>query len=159
MLIVFLGINLYISAFQYIVGPNYRDALVIVPIVSMGYLFYGIYLNHSIWYKLNDLTRYAVYITVIGTIITILINILFIPAFGYMASAWAQVVSYGSMIVFSFLFAEKHYKVNYEMYKMAPYFIIAIAMTIFAYYFNYKNIIAEFVINTLLMLIFICYEQ
>jgi hypothetical protein len=68
-------------------------------------------------------------------------------------------VSYGAMIVCSFLFAEKHYKVNYEIYKMAPYFIIAITMTIFAYYFNYKNIIAEFVINTLLMLVFIGYAQ
>jgi O-antigen/teichoic acid export membrane protein len=137
------------------VGENYRDALVVVPIISMGYLLYGIYLNHSIWYKLNDLTRYAVYIIAIGTVITILINTLFIPAFGYMASAWAHVVSYASMIVCSFLFAEKHYKVNYEIYKMAPYFIIAIAITIFAYYFNYKNIVAEFVVNTLLMLIFI----
>jgi O-antigen/teichoic acid export membrane protein len=159
MLIVFLGINLYISVFQYIVGENYRDALVVVPIISMGYLLYGIYLNHSIWYKLNDLTRYAVYITLLGTVITVLINTLFIPAFGYMASAWAHVVSYGSMIMFSFMFAEKHYKVNYEMYKMAPYFIIAIAMTIFAYYFNYKNLISELVVNTLMMIIFIGFAQ
>jgi O-antigen/teichoic acid export membrane protein len=159
MLMVFLGINLYISGFQYIVGENYRDALIVVPIISMGYLLYGIYLNHSIWYKLNDLTRYAVYIIAIGTVITILINTLFIPSFGYMASAWAHVVSYGAMIVCSFLFAEKHYKVNYQMYKMASYFIIAIAITIFAYYFNYKNIIAEFVVNTLLMLVFIGYAQ
>ena len=159
MLMVYLGINLYISGIQYILGENYRDFLVVVPIVGMGYLLYGIYLNHSIWYKLNDLTRYAVYITVIGAVITILINILFIPSFGYMASAWAHVASYGSMIICSFMFAEKHYKVNYEMYKMVPYFIIAIAMTIFAYYFNYKNIIVELVVNTLLMLIFIGYAQ
>ena len=159
MLIVFLGINLYISGIQYIIGENYRDALIVVPIVSMGYLLYGIYLNHSIWYKLNNLTRYAIYITVIGTVITILINSLFIPKFGYMASAWAHVASYGSMILFSFMFAKNHYKVNYEIYKMAPYFIIAIVMTIFAYYFNYENLIIELVINTLLMLAFIGYAQ
>ena len=159
MLMVFLGINLYISGIQYILGENYRDALVVVPIISMGYLLYGIYLNHSIWYKLNDLTRYAIYITLIGTVITILINSLFIPVFGYMASAWAHVASYGSMIIFSFLFAEKHYKVNYEMYKMVPYFIIAIAMTIFAGYFKYKNLAFELVINTLLMLAFVGYAQ
>jgi O-antigen/teichoic acid export membrane protein len=159
MLMVFLGINLYISGIQYILGKNYRDAFAVVPIISMGYLLYGVYLNHSIWYKLNDLTRYAVYITIIGTVITILINVLFIPAFGYMASAWAHVASYGSMIIFSFLFAEKHYKVNYEMYKMAPYFIIAIAITIFAFYFKYANFIVELVVNTLLMLIFIGYAQ
>ena len=159
MLIVFLGINLYISGFQYIIGPNYRDALVIVPIISMGYLLYGIYLNHSIWYKLNDLTRYAIYITVIGTVITILINCLFIPSFGYMASAWAHVASYGAMIIFSFLFAEKHYKVNYSMHKMAPYFVIAIAMVIFACCFEYGSLALELVVNTLFIIIFIGYAQ
>jgi O-antigen/teichoic acid export membrane protein len=159
MLIVFLGINLYISGFQYIIGKNYRDALAVVPIVSMGYLLYGIYLNHSVWYKINDLTRYAVYITATGTAITVSINWLLIPAFGYMASAWAHVASYGSMIILSFLLAEKHYKVNYEISKMIPYFIIAIAMTIFACCFKYKNLALEFIVNTSLMLIFIGYAQ
>jgi len=106
MLIVFLGINLYISGLQYIVGKNYREALVVVPIISMAYLLYGVYINHSIWYKLNDLTRYAVYITLIGAVITILINLIFIPAYGYMASAWAHIASYSAMIVFSFIFAQ-----------------------------------------------------
>ena len=65
MLLVYLGINLYISGIQYIIGESFRDAIIIVPIVSMGYLLYGIYINHSIWYKLNDLTKYGIYITLL----------------------------------------------------------------------------------------------
>jgi O-antigen/teichoic acid export membrane protein len=159
MLIIYLGINLYISGIQYIVGRNYRDAMIVVPIISMGYLFYGIYINHSIWYKLNDLTRYAVYITLIGAVITILINIIFIPEFGYMASAWAHVASYGSMIIMSFVFAEKHYKVKYNFLKLVPYFILAIAMVIFGLTFNYPNLITELLINTVLILIFIAFTE
>ena len=159
MLIVFLGINLYISGFQYIIGKNYRDALVVVPIISMAYLLYGIYINHSIWYKLNDLTRYAVYITLIGAVITVLINLLFIPEFGYMASAWAHVASYGAMIIFSFIFAEKHYKIDYEMKKVFSYFILAIAMVLFGYFYDYKNIVMEISINTFLIMVFIGYAQ
>ena len=159
MLIVFLGINLYISGFQYIVGSNYRDAIVVVPIISMGYLLYGIYINHSIWYKLNDLTRYATYITLIGAIITILINVIFIPVFGYMASAWAHIASYGSMIIISFVFAEKHYKVNYDIKKLLPYFIMAIAMVLFGQYFKYPNLVAELLINTVFIILFIGYAQ
>ena len=159
MLIVFLGINLYITGLQYIVGRNYREALVVVPIISMGYLLYGIYINHSIWYKLNDLTKYAVYITLIGAIITILINVLFIPQYGYMASAWAHVASYGAMIIFSFIFAEKHYKVKYEMDKLLSYLILAVAMVIFGLYYNYKNILSELFINTLLIGVFIGYAE
>lgn len=159
MLIVFLGINLYMEALQYIVGRNYRDALIVVPIISMAYLLYGIYINHSIWYKLNDLTRYAVYITLIGAVITVLINVLLIPVYSYMASAWAHIASYGSMIIFSFIFAEKHYKIDYELKGLLSYFIIAIGMVLFSIFYKYGNIIMELTINTLFIIIFIAFAQ
>jgi len=107
MLIVFLFINLYISGFQYIIASAYREAIVVVPVISMGYLLYGIYGNHSIWYKLNDMTLYAVYITFAGALITVMINVLFIPAYGYMASAWAHIASYGGNDCFIGLFLRK----------------------------------------------------
>lgn len=159
MLVVFLLINLYISGFQYIIAFTYREAIVVVPIISMAYMLYGIYINHSIWYKLNDMTVYAVYITLTGAVITVLINVLFIPAYGYMASAWAHIASYGSMIILSFILAEKRYKVNYNMKQYIPYFFMAVAMVIFGKYFKYPGIVAELVINTVLILIFIGYAQ
>jgi len=159
MLILFLGINLYISGIQYIVGRNYREAIVVVPIISMAYLLYGIYINHSIWYKLNDLTHYAVYITLIGAIITVLINVIFIPVFGYMASAWAHIASYGSMIIMSFVFAEKHFKIQYDIIKILPYFVMAISIVIFGLYFNYTNLLTELLINTVFLIFFIGYAQ
>jgi len=159
MLLVFVGINLYISGFQYIIAKNYRDTIIVVPIISMGYLLYGIYINHSIWYKLNDMTRFGAYITLIGAIITVLINVLLIPVFGYMASAWAHVASYGTMIIVSFVFAEKHYKIRYNMFKLLPYFIMAIGMVFFSLFFNYPNFISELGINTAFVLLFIGYAQ
>jgi O-antigen/teichoic acid export membrane protein len=159
MLAMFLFINLYISGFKYIIAFTYREALVVVPIISMAYLLYGIYVNHSIWYKLNDMTIFAVYITFAGTLITVLINVLLIPFYGYMASAWAHIASYGSMIILSFIFAGKRYKVDYNMKQFIPYFLMAVAMVLFGKYFKYPGIIAELIINTVLMLIFICYAQ
>jgi O-antigen/teichoic acid export membrane protein len=159
MLLVFLGINLYIKGFKFIIGPNFRESLIVVPIVSMGYLLYGIYLNHSIWYKLNDLTRFGIYITLIGALITILINIFLIPVYGYMASAWAHVASYGAMIIMSFIFASKHYKIQYRMEELIPYFLIAIAMVIFSRLYNYNSTIIEIFINTFLIVIFVIYAQ
>ncbi|NLD45742.1 MAG: oligosaccharide flippase family protein [Clostridiaceae bacterium] len=159
MLIVFLGINLYISGLQYIIASTYREAITVVPLISMGYLLYGIYVNHSIWYKLNDLTFYAVYITVTGAVITILLNVLFIPSYGYMASAWAHVASYGAMIIMSFLLAEKHFKVVYNMKQYIPYFAIAIGMVLFGKYFNYGSIVSELLINTVLIALFVFYAE
>ena len=159
MLVVYLGINLYISGFKFIIGTTFRDAIVVVPVVSMGYLLYGIYLNHSIWYKLNDLTKYGIYITLTGAVITILINIFFIPVYGYMASAWAHIASYGSMIILSFIFAEKHYRIKYNMKETIPYFIIAIGMVIFSRLFEYKSMIQELTINTGLIIVFLSFAH
>jgi O-antigen/teichoic acid export membrane protein len=159
MLVVFLGINLYLSGLKYIIAFTYREAIVVVPIISMAYLLYGIYVNHSIWYKLNDFTVYAVYITLIGAVITVLINVIFIPAYGYMASAWAHIASYGSMVIISFIMAEKRYKVDYNMKQFIPYFVLAIGMVIFGKYFRYPDIITELLINTVLILIFVGYAQ
>lgn len=159
MLIIYLFLNLYISGIQYIIGISFREAIIVVPIVSMAYLFYGIYVNHSIWYKLNDLTRYGIYITFIGAVITVIINVLLIPVYGYMASAWAHIVSYGSMILLSFWFAEKHYKVHYGMIRLVPYFFIAIGMVLFSLFFDYPGIIFELVINTILLAGFIAFAE
>lgn len=159
MLIVYLGINLYISAIQYIVGSNYREAMIVVPIISMGYLLYGIYINHSIWYKLNDLTIYAVYITIVGAAITVLINLLLVPSFGYMASAWAHIASYGAMLIMSFIFARNHFKIEYDMKSLLPYFIIAIGMVLFSQFYHYHNLVTELSINTVFIIVFILFSQ
>ncbi len=159
MLLIYLLINLYISGTKLIIGESFRDAIVVVPIVSMGYLLYGIYINHSIWYKLNDLTRYGIYITLIGSIITIIINVTLIPLYGYMASAWAHVAAYGAMIIMSFIFAEKHYKIEYNLKELIPYFAIAVGMVLFSRLIVYKNLLWELLINTFLISMFIIYAQ
>jgi O-antigen/teichoic acid export membrane protein len=159
MLLLFLCINLYKSGIQYILDKSYRNSLVVVPIISMAYLLYGIYINHSIWFKLNDLTKFGIYITVTGAFITIVINIVFIPVYGYMASAWAHVISYGSMIILSFILARKYYWVDYRMREVIPYFIIAIGMVVFSVTYDYKTIWIELAINTIMLGSFIGYAQ
>jgi len=159
MLMVYLFINLYLPGIQYLLGRSYRDSLVVVPIVSMAYLLYGIYVNHSIWYKLNDLTRFGAYITFGGAVITVAINLLFIPKYGYMASAWAHVASYGSMVIISFVLARKYYPVNYRMTHLLPYFILTMALVIFDMKFSYGNIWIRICVNTLFIMCFLGFAQ
>jgi O-antigen/teichoic acid export membrane protein len=159
MIVIYLVINLYITGLQYIIGESFRTSVIVVPIVSMGYLLYGIYVNHSIWYKLNDLTRYGIYITFTGAVITILVNVIFIPEFGYMASAWAHIASYGGMVVLSFILAAKHYKIEYRMKELIPYFILSAGIVIFSRLYEYQSLTAEIIINTVLIGLFIFFAQ
>jgi O-antigen/teichoic acid export membrane protein len=159
MLIVYLFINLYLPGIQFLLGKSYRNSLIVVPIVSMAYLFYGIYVNHSIWYKLNDLTRFGAYITLAGAVITVVINLVFIPKFGYMASAWAHVASYGSMVVLSFVLARKYYQIDYRMKQLIPYFFITIVLVVFDLKFHYNNMWIRICINTVFISIFLYFAQ
>jgi len=116
----------------------YLKALNIVPIILTAYLLFGIYNNLSVWYKLTDRTRYAMLLSVMGAVITIVFNILMIPRIGYIASAWATLAAYGSMCVLSFMLGRKYYKVPYESYKVI-FYVVSSALTawvIFNYFYD-----------------------
>jgi O-antigen/teichoic acid export membrane protein len=105
------------------------------------------------------MTKFGIYITLAGAVITVMINVIFIPAYSYMASAWAHVASYGVMIGLSFVFARKHFRINYNMKELVPYFILAIGIVILSRILNYKNLAIELTINSFFIIIFILFAQ
>lgn len=159
-LILFLVINLYISGFKYIIaGSHLRGGLAIVPIVSMGYLLFGIFVNLSIWYKVKDLTKYGAYLTILGALITIAMNIVLVPVYGYMASAWAHIACYGVMIAGSYLISRKYYPIKYPVLSISKYMFFAVAIVIIISYIKYNNILVELGVNTLVISGFIAYAE
>ena len=99
----------------------YLKALHIVPIILTAYLVFGIYNNLSVWYKVTDKTRFAMYLSIAGAIITIVFNLIMIPRIGYIASAWATLLAYAGMTVFSYFLGQKHYPIQYPHYKILFY--------------------------------------
>ena len=126
--IIFVGIMLYIDIVQYFVGPAYRVGLPIVPILLMANLFLGIFYNLSIWYKLTGQTKFGAYIAIFGAIITLVLNIVLIPRFDYMGSAWATFACYLSMMVVSYLLGQKYYHVDYNLKKILFYILLAVGV-------------------------------
>jgi len=110
----------FIDVFAHILlgKPEYFEALQIVPIILLANLFLGIYNNLSIWYKLTDKTKFGMYFSVLGAIITIIFNVLMIPRIGFMASAWATLITYGFMMILSYFVGKKHYPVPYQLKKV-----------------------------------------
>jgi O-antigen/teichoic acid export membrane protein len=158
-LILFLGLNLFIPVVQYFVGPMLRGAIVVVPIVSFAYFLYGIYLNLSVWYKINDMTRFGAYFTATGAAFTLAINIIFIPQFGYMASAWAHVVCYLVMVSLSYFIGRRRYKVDYDVKGFFIYSTIAIAIVLFALYTDWGTTPLRMAVNTILLVGFVAIAQ
>ena len=122
---MFLFVALYIDIWKYFIADHSMwVGLKVVPILLFANIFLGIYYNLSIWYKITKSTRAGAYITLIGAVITLIINYLLIPYWGYMASAWATFLCYGSMMVISFVWGQKVYVVPYAWKKLVAYMVI-----------------------------------
>jgi O-antigen/teichoic acid export membrane protein len=153
-LILFLGINLYIEALQIIIGPMFRESLIVVPVISMGYLLLGIFINQSIWYKVDDKTIYGAWITIIGAVVTVIVNIAFVPAYGYIAAAWAHVACYLSMVLVSYAVGQKLYPIKYETGRIVMYIGLAVGLLIASGLLSGEHKILNIAVDTLLLMIF-----
>lgn len=119
---VFLFVSLNVDIFKYFISREaYWVGLDIVPVLLLGNVFLGIYLNQSIWYKLSNQTKFGAYISLVGAALTILINWLFIPEFGFRASAWATMIVYAVQMVLSYFLGQKYYPIKYNRRKFAMY--------------------------------------
>jgi len=121
----FLVMTLFLHLFKYFIpNPIYWSGLKVVPILLAANICLGIYTSLSIWYKLSQKTIYGAIISIIGVLITLLINFIFIPKYGYEASAYATLVCYGSMVIISYFTGQFHYKVPYDLKKIFIYFLV-----------------------------------
>lgn len=120
---VYLLVMLFMDWFKLFIGPDYRSGLGVVPVLLIANLFLGIYVNLSVWYKLTDRTLLGAYVSIGGALLTVLLNILFIPEYGYHASAWATLACYGSMAGASYLLGKKYYPVPYQTLRTGAYII------------------------------------
>lgn len=136
---MFLTVLLYIDIWKYFITDHSMwVGLQVVPILLLANMFLGIYINLSIWYKLGNKTMAGAYITIIGAIITLVINYIFIPKYGYIACAWATFFCYGAMMVISYLWGQKRYRIPYAWKKLCAYIVIAIIT-----YFIHRGLVSQ----------------
>lgn len=123
---IFLLVMLFIDGFKHFIGPPFWIGLQIVPIVLMAKLFLGVFYNLSVWYKLTDKTLYGGLVAIFGATVTIVLNIILIPKYGYVGSAWANFACYFSMMVISFFWGRKIFPVHYDLKKIGLFSAIAL---------------------------------
>jgi O-antigen/teichoic acid export membrane protein len=125
---IFLLVTLYIDGFKLFIGPAYREGLDVVPILLMANLFLGIYVNLSIWYKLTDRTGMGAWVSLGAAVLTVGLNVWWIPILGYRGSAWAHLACYGGMALVSYLLGRRYYPVPYPMGKIGGYLLLGLAL-------------------------------
>ena len=150
--VIFVALIANIEILKYfITRKSYWVGLPVVPPLVFGYVSLGIYMNLSVWYKLSDQTKYGLYISGVGAILTIVLNVLFIPRYSYMASAWVSLIAYTSMMVLSYIWGQKNYPIPYDLKKNISYIISSVIIVYLSFYVFNRNIFA----GNLLLLLFI----
>ncbi len=155
-MVIFLGIMLFIDIVQQFVGEQYRVGIGVVPILLLANVFFGMFFNLSIWYKLSGQTKYGAALSVFGAALTIVLNIILIPIMGYMGAAWATLICYSSMLIASYIIGQKKYYIPYELWNIARIILMALlfyALSLFVE--DYVSHGIKYIINTTFLIFYL----
>jgi O-antigen/teichoic acid export membrane protein len=151
---IFLATMLNISWIQLFIGPDFRSGLGVVPILLLANLCLGIFFNLSMWYKLENKTRFGAYFSIVGAVITLVLNFLLIPKIGYMGSAWATLACYSSMMVISYFIGQKNYPIPYNLKRVLAYIGLSLILYWFSLCLNIDSQSIQLIVNNFLLLLF-----
>jgi O-antigen/teichoic acid export membrane protein len=153
--VIFLATMMNLPWIQYFIGKQYRQGLPVVPILLLANLFLGVFFNLSIWYKLTGKTIYGAYLTFFGAVITLSLNFYLIPRIGYMGSAWATLICYGTMMIASYLIGQKQYYINYHAFSILGYMGLSVSLYLVSGSIKADSEGSRLVINNLVLVLFL----
>lgn len=154
---IFLGVMYYLDILQYLIAKDYRVGLVVVPIVLACFIFQGIYFNLSFWYKLSEKTHWGAIIAIIGSVATIAGNIIFVPIYGYVGSAWVVFVCFFLMMILSWVLGQKYYPINYDLKSAGLYTLLGILFYLAGMFVPIEALWLRLTYRSILLLIFGAY--
>ena len=157
-LLAFLVVMGYIDILKYLIGETYWEGLRVVPIVMAAEIMFGVFFNLSFWYKLTDRTIWGAYFSGFGAVVLIVIDILLIPRFSYMACAWAGFAAYATSMLLSYFIGQRYYPIAYPIRQMSAYVLLTIVLFLAMQYANsILPLWTALIANTLLIVVFAVY--
>jgi O-antigen/teichoic acid export membrane protein len=134
--LILLGVIVFADVLKFLLLENksYWEAMKVVPLIILANFCLGIYNNLSVWYKLTDRTKMGAYISIVGAVLTLVLNYLLIPKFSYYGSAIATIAAYGSMMFVSYVLGNRYYPIPYDMEKIGGYLGLSILFSAISFY-------------------------
>ena len=162
--LIFLVTMLYLDDFimpMLVRSKSYWQGKGVIPVLMMANLFLGVYYNLSIWYKLTAKTSWGAWLSIIGAVITLVLNFWWIPLssehliYGYYGSAWATFICYGSMMILSYLIGQKYFPVKYNLVKFAGYLGLSVLLYAISSCIRPELSVLRIGFHTILLLVFL----
>jgi O-antigen/teichoic acid export membrane protein len=156
-IVIWIGVSVNLNIIALILGENYRYGLEVVPVLLLANLFIGLYGNLSIWFKLSDQTQYGSYITIGTMCVTVALNIILIPIYGFMGCAIAFAISSLIMVGSCYILGQKHYPIPYETGRVLLYLAVAAGIIVLYSFRDAKASVGNFVLQSGICLAFLAF--
>jgi O-antigen/teichoic acid export membrane protein len=156
-MLIFLGIALFRDLFALIVGSNFREGIYILPVVLGANVLSGVWLNLSFWYKREEKTSYALWVTLSGLAASVVAGYILIPRFGYYGAAWSRFIAEVVMVAVSLTMNRICYPTPYEFGRIAEYVVVALLLFFVAEWAAADNILVEYAVSITVVALYVLY--
>jgi len=160
----FLTIALFLALALSILSPeviqlmsqreSYWRAWQVVPMISLSYVFYGIYYQMNVGINLKKKTKYIPIIVGGAAIINLLLNFLLIPKWGMMGAAISTILSYAILVIFSFFVSRRLYPIKYQWIRIIKLSIIFIILLLMGLIISFDSILISLAVKFIILLCF-----
>ncbi|MGQ1785570.1 lipopolysaccharide biosynthesis protein [Saccharicrinis sp. GN24d3] len=133
-LLIFLGVTFFMDIINVVLTEEYKQGNVVIPIVLIAQLLSGVYFTLSVWYKVTDKTVYGAYMGIVGSIITITLNLVLIPLIGYVGAAIGGLVCFAVMVGLSIFWGNRNSDIRYDWLTIIHYVVVVAIIYVLGVY-------------------------
>jgi O-antigen/teichoic acid export membrane protein len=153
-----LGLILFAKEIVIILADEkFHAGLSVVPIVVIGYVFYEMFYIYGMYPGYKKKTVYSSLIVLTAGISNIILNVIFIPSYGYIAAAYTTVASYFIMFLMAWIVSKIVLKQRVTpLWLIWKPTLIMFCFIVFVYYLNMLSLNAAlfFVIKLMVLALF-----
>lgn len=155
---IFLGIALYRDLFALIVGRSFREGIDMLPIILGSNVLAGVWLNLSFWYKREERTRYAVYVTFVGLAVAVVMSLVLVPRMGNYGAAWSRFAAEAAMVGVSYYLNRRYFPTPYDLCRIGEYVALGLLLYFVSEHCTTESsAVVRYGVNTLLFAIYAGY--
>lgn len=137
---------------KYFGGNKFYEAWMYTPLLLVSTIFTAMSTFLGVAYIASKDTKGALTTSIIGSIINIALNLLFIPIFGIQAAAISTLVSYFVIWLLRIFGTKKHLEIQYDWKVIIISILVVILQVLILFYFN-NNLIMQLLLFIILIIV------
>jgi len=132
--------------------PEYYGAYIIMPLITLSYVFYGIRFMTTIGMYIRNKVKYSSIIIIGAAVVNLVFSFLLIPRYGMLGAGWATFISYLLLAVVNMRVDSRFIHIPYEYWRLTKIMVIWLGIYGLSLLINTPSIWINLVLKSLLLL-------